>query len=80
MNRVDDLDDGMDVDFTALSQDTRRRTLRLSVVAMLLCARGNGATNATLKGLVLHLRSADVAVLTDADAFEILNHLGLRSA
>lgn len=49
------------------------------MIAMLLCAQGNGATNAVLKALVIHLRTADVAILTDSDAFEILDHLGLRS-
>jgi len=76
----DDIPDDWDMDFTVLSQDTRRRTLRLAVVAMLLCARGNGATKTEMKALVLHMRAPDVAVLTDADAFEILDHLGLRSA
>lgn len=78
--RPDDLPDGREVDFTVLSQDTRRRTLRLSVTAMLLCARGNGSTDTEMKALVLHMRSPDVAILTDADALEILDHLRLRSA
>ena len=76
----DDFPDDWDMDFTRLSQNTRRRALRLSVVAMLLCAQGNGATNAEMKALVLHLRSPDIAILTDGDAVEILDHLGLRSS
>jgi len=74
-----DLDAGH-IDFSRLSQDTARRTLRFSVTAMLLCARGNGATLATMKALILHLRSPDVAILTDSDAADIIDHLGLGSA
>lgn len=82
MNAVTEILDDFpeSIDFSTLSQDTRRRALRLSIAAMLLCARGNGATEAEMKALVLHLRSPDVAILTNSDAFEILDHLGLRSA
>lgn len=75
-----DIPDDWGMDFTALSDDTRRRTLRISVTALALIAKGNGATDATLKALILHLRSADVAILRDAEAADILDHLRLSNA
>lgn len=57
-----------------------RNTLCNATIAMCLCARGNGLTDDRIKSLVLNMRSPEIAVLTDDEALDLIQHLEIAEA
>lgn len=58
----------------------QRRTLVIAADALMLCALGNGASDAQIKRAALALRSPEIGILTDAEAAVVIEHLQVRGA
>ena len=64
--------------------DVRRATGRRALVnatkALVITARGNDASDAALKGLIMALRSDAIAILDDDEAQHLIDYFGLWEA